>query len=508
MGKKEDFGRLAFYYYLNTNAYNYAIFSDSYGETFSDKSFCAFSSVIHKNDKDKFYKYFVRPTCYEMFCSERSLTIKINEQYIVCPREGGYINIGGNYMGHLLCSDYNLISSQTVPCNNMFDCVDKKSQMKWNYTYDYKPFNVSTQILLPGDTTTFNKSYEESDDGKCPKDCSECYEYGKCFECKDGQYYVGMREDDLNPIKCNSTKPEGPYYEKNRTHYFHCIEHCMKCNTPDKCLQCEPEFRLNINGKCEERIEGCEKYNISSEYNDTQTNNGYPGYKICEKCNNSRGYYCFNSDRTICKLIDDDNNTYFNNSLGCMEKCDSIGNFPNCYSCTKEACTNCQTGYYLNNQKNCLKKIENCLNDTINSNISKCDKCRDNYRCLNNDKTKCNYISNLNIYYYIDEHIDNDCMKLCSETYDKKCINCTNIKCENCINGFFVHENILCVESLENCTKHYYNKTTNIKYCEECSKDNFCINNNKSKCLYIPPEEQNTYANLLIGNVEQILIIK
>ena len=50
----------------------------------------------------------VIPLCYEMICSSRSLTIKIGEYYIVCPREGGKIK-AKNFDGFLLCPDYNLI---------------------------------------------------------------------------------------------------------------------------------------------------------------------------------------------------------------------------------------------------------------------------------------------------------------------------------------------------------------------------------------------------------------
>ena len=35
----------------------------------------------------------VRAICYESFCSNRSLTIKINDDYIVCPRAGGKIEV-------------------------------------------------------------------------------------------------------------------------------------------------------------------------------------------------------------------------------------------------------------------------------------------------------------------------------------------------------------------------------------------------------------------------------
>jgi hypothetical protein len=150
------------------------LYSSNYGETFFNNSFCAFSSIIHKNDpKRGIYERFIRPTCYEMFCSDRSVTIRINKQNIVCPRNGGYINIGGNYTGYLLCPDYNLIctqTDQTAPCNNMFDCVDKHITMKEDYIYDYTPSNVTVQIIEINETgVLFDKGYEESENGRCPK---------------------------------------------------------------------------------------------------------------------------------------------------------------------------------------------------------------------------------------------------------------------------------------------------------------------------------------------------
>ena len=46
--------------------------------------------------------------CHEMFCSDKTLTIKMNNEYIVCPRKGGKVELEG-YDGFILCPDYNLI---------------------------------------------------------------------------------------------------------------------------------------------------------------------------------------------------------------------------------------------------------------------------------------------------------------------------------------------------------------------------------------------------------------
>jgi hypothetical protein len=53
----------------------------------------------------------------------------------------------------------------------------------------------------------------------------------------------------------------------------------------------------------------------------------------------------------------DDKNTYFDNDFGCKEKCENI--FPNCYSCNKTHCNKCKSGYYINYDNKCLKKLIN-----------------------------------------------------------------------------------------------------------------------------------------------------
>jgi len=309
-----------------------------------------------------------------MNCSSLSLSIKINEQYIVCPRRGGYVKIGRNYTGHLLCPDYNLICSQTVPCNNMFDCVEKGSRMKEDYIYDYTPENVSVQIILPNKSETYEKGYEKSDDGVCPKDCSECNDLRQCFECKY-LYYLGVKDGDKNPINFSSNAPKEYYYPKNDSYFFRCIDNCRICKNAYEGYQCDLEYRLDDTHHCVDRIEGCGLYDNSSNssYFDKDTNNNGTGYRICIECNKDKGYYCFGNNKTACKKMTDDNNTYFNNDLGCKEKWEN--NFTNCYSCNKTHCNKCKSGYYLNYENKCIEKVEHCQNDTFKSNYSQCDKC-------------------------------------------------------------------------------------------------------------------------------------
>ena len=136
------------------------------GETYSDHSYCYLSSL----SREEFYSSNVRGNCYETFCSDRSLTIKIFDDYVVCPRSGGKIKVDG-YLGYLLCPDYNLVCSGTVICNNIFDCVDKRSEIKpESYNYDYN-IKTSQNIVKANSAEVESNNYELSNNGICPQFC-------------------------------------------------------------------------------------------------------------------------------------------------------------------------------------------------------------------------------------------------------------------------------------------------------------------------------------------------
>ena len=77
--------------------------------------------------------------------------------------------------------------SGTVLCNDMFDCIEKKSLVKESsYYYDYVP--VTTQKFSKIRAMNLsNSSYELSEDGFCPKYCSQCYINKTCKICQEGQ---------------------------------------------------------------------------------------------------------------------------------------------------------------------------------------------------------------------------------------------------------------------------------------------------------------------------------
>ena len=173
------------------------------GESFSSHSFCALSSLVSTDVNDYLtLSQSVRAVCFEMYCSEKSLSIKYGDYYFVCPREGGKIaanEIG--FAGYLLCPDYNLICTGTKLCNNIFDCIKEKSTEKDNsFNYEEYESQYETAIIK---TTQISSEYinadnsdgweEDEENGKCPLTCAVCKKKTinkennyQCIKCRNG----------------------------------------------------------------------------------------------------------------------------------------------------------------------------------------------------------------------------------------------------------------------------------------------------------------------------------
>ena len=218
------------------------------GEEYSSNSFCVLSSLVSKNvDNYQLYSKTTRGICHQMFCSDKSLTIKINEDYIVCPREGGKIK-AINYEGYLLCPDYFLICSGSVLCNDMIDCIEKKSDLKYiNYDYEIK----TTQDLIDSEQSLFsNNNYELSTNGKCTQHCSQC-KGNNCIKCGEEYGMVQLIQNNITKRVCkhyNELK-EGHYKKENDTYFYECLNNCDKCNNNEECLECKSGYDLSENKK-------------------------------------------------------------------------------------------------------------------------------------------------------------------------------------------------------------------------------------------------------------------
>ena len=445
--------------------YNNSYFEAITGEKYSDHSFCFLSSLTKKTEeKFELLSNKTRAVCFESFCSSKSLTVKIHENYIVCPRAGGKIELD-DYGGYLLCPDYNLICTGTILCNNMFDCIDKKSEIKndtYNYNYTIKTSqNIENAYIAVSDNET---NYELSEDGQCPLNCKQCLENKKCLKCRKDFELVGTKNEEK--IECiQKDKLKTGYYFSDSV-YYKCILFCEKCTDDTSCENCLANYTF-FDNSCIPKIHNCEEYN----------NN-----KTCKKCSENYALDAENNDKCINK--EEINDLYYTKDNGnSYYLCDGEGenHISNCKKCSynsnnniKLECNECQNGFViLDNESNkCYSKekmnekeyyyinqthMKKCSNNIIHCNecesAEKCTKCEKDFYLLNNEGKKCYNIDEITPIneYYLDEN---------------------NISYYSCNDAKF--------NSIENCKE--CNKKDS---CSLCKEGYTFINGDKSKCYEI-----------------------
>ena len=239
-----SYGYNIFYYNYETQSYesnhpNIGL-PKELGEKYSNTSFCIMSSLAPIGI-NKMYSSVFHPMCYQVHCSSSFLTIQINDDYIVCPRQGGNVELKG-YNGKLHCPDYNLICTGTVICNSIFDCIEKKSLPK-NDTFDYNYQSLTTQRYQNIPNVETLTGYELSNDGVCPIYCSQCSKNKKCIKCRNDYNLVGINGNDNNIICVNKKNLEKGYYKNEDDIYYLCSQECETCKEKNnKCMVCKENY--------------------------------------------------------------------------------------------------------------------------------------------------------------------------------------------------------------------------------------------------------------------------
>ena len=100
-------------------------------------------------------------------------------------------------------------------CNDIFDCIEKKSLSKENtYTYNYeiKTNQINDELI----NEQVLDGFETEENGKCPINCNQCYEGKKCIKCRKGYYF-----SEYDRTLCVTGKDLREYYTlDNGTSYF------------------------------------------------------------------------------------------------------------------------------------------------------------------------------------------------------------------------------------------------------------------------------------------------
>ena len=428
------------------------------GESFSPVSFCALSSLIKKSSNSE--EVFTAG-CFEMYCSEKSLTIKVGQEYFVCPREGGKISEETNYKGYLLCPDFNLICTANVTCNNMFDCVQKYSVEYDEITYEYDI--ATTQISSEYNNNEDVKiAWELSNDGKnkCPQYCSYYNINGHCLKC-------------------------GTNYKVSDNICVEKVPNCETYDTNDNCEECKSDYTFVDGNKaiCLKKSELGNQY-----FPDSTDPKNYikcsTAISHCDRCSNSNACtkcidnYAVVDESHPTECVDISTNEYYLDETQKYKKCSTLSSLGNC--------------------KKCLKN-----NDIVN-----CIECEENNSLVHKDTDTCVLKSVIENENHDDLFTDDDGLNyyLCSNSLYhsvEHCLKCNNKElCNSCEKDYEIaNSNKLCLLKSDSLSQRYYKDPNDnnyylcsdkIKGCDKCSDGNTCINckedfglNENNKCIHI-----------------------
>jgi len=464
-------------------------------EVFGNNSFCVLSSLTTSTSASGD----VKALCYEMVCSSKSLTIKIGDYYLVCPREGGKIK-AENFEGFLLCPDYNLICSSSSLCNDLFNCIENKSyENEESFIYDYEIKTTQNSSEYNKNDNERNYGWELTDEGVCPYECMQCTSKTDCIRCRPHYIY------DSETNKC---KEEFPFclYENEEN---------------DICKSCNDSNHFLVETSDGKRY--CENEAIKSQYYIYDTIGGVDLYKKCEiencitcvkdtnfanqvKCQSCSDPFKIIDGGEICGDLS--TQLFYEESSGIYKTCKNYPSYDKCYKCQKSGdvfeCLECTSiGDYIlsygSSPPSCVlrssvddtmyttdnKKYYPC-NNALYNDIPNCEKCDNKEQCKQcsssytiNATTSCILTSDINDHKYYKNPQNNFYYKCPNE-----CTTCeSETKCFGCNSPYLLTEDYTCIDpSLFTQKLYYYNnaiekysKCTNIPNCYKCESGTECI---------------------------------
>ena len=495
-------------------------------ETISNQSFCVLVSLIPNNTNNinnaNELLDVIHPMCYEMFCSDTTLTIKIKEQYIACPRQGGKVEMKGEFKGYLYCPDYYLICSGTRFCNDLFDCIEKGSLTKEkSYTYtDYQSSTSQIQSELKNDTVLIG--YEESNNGTCKINCAQCYKNGVCFQCRENYYFVGDHiGQNINEIKCMEIDVNSGYFFYENV-YYPCLKNCETCTNATICQKCQNDYYFIGNNRtyCDNSKDLTKYFTEDGGISYFPCNTYFANCDSCRSRNNCtkciNNYYFVRNNWAACNPLPDKTN-YFTEDGGISYLlCSDY--IPGCKSCnSSNFCTKCNTNYYMigDDRTQCVNNFivnfdeyyiedaqgpvyypcdthfPNCLKC---SSKNECSQCKSGFIFLRGRHEECftqeedkTYIDTDGYYYPC-----HDAYPFCDKCKRKgTCYSCfldyyftydenNNLACDNIDISKYYNENdiyILCSKAINNCEQ-----CQNGDICDKCQNHFYFLKNDYSNC--------------------------
>ena len=125
--------------------------SKEYGETIGKNSFCFMSSLLPESSSNEISQMAI---CYEVECdtNNNNIIVKLDNENIICPTEGGLIDNISGFKGSINCPKYSDICNvkDNIVCNDIYSCFNKLAK-KENYEYrisynEYEEKNIEENI--------------------------------------------------------------------------------------------------------------------------------------------------------------------------------------------------------------------------------------------------------------------------------------------------------------------------------------------------------------------------
>ena len=116
----------SYYYPYNCN-YGSNIYR-GYGETIGENSICFESSLTPRRSNKYLEEYY--SICYEIKCvkNEKKIIVYFGGSSFICPGYETVLYQPNGLHGQIKCPDYNMVCTSNIWCNELFDCIDKKSE--------------------------------------------------------------------------------------------------------------------------------------------------------------------------------------------------------------------------------------------------------------------------------------------------------------------------------------------------------------------------------------------
>ena len=112
------------------------------GEIIGKNSLCFESSLSYNENLDDLYS-----VCYKVECdrNKKQIILNILGLTVICPGTETVLNKPNGFNGQIKCPDYNLVCTSKNWCNELFDCIDKKSEADLD-TYNNKEITLTGEV--------------------------------------------------------------------------------------------------------------------------------------------------------------------------------------------------------------------------------------------------------------------------------------------------------------------------------------------------------------------------